>query len=242
MFEELSMGNARIVRITQLTPDVRQYVVRLEEGVFEGRAGQHTTIRKPEDDYGGMSAKSYSAVAVDGNELVLMIRTYDDGNVSAYMGDRAVGDGIVVSPTLTGSLTLETTDRPVVFLATGTGITPMIGMLQEYVTNGGEHATVMLGEKTTEHLMYKAMLEQMAVVHGVDVRFAVSRESLPRIHEGYIQECVPDQFASVDGTRDYYVCGVPKMVVNTTETLEQHGVPDTRIHTEGWEQSQVDNE
>ena len=39
---------------------------------------------------------------------------------------------------------------------------------------------------------------------------------------------------------DFYLCGVPEMVVQTTEHLEDRGVPPDRVFTEGWEGDEVD--
>lgn len=231
------MEDARITQITRVTPDVRQYTIELLDGEFDGVSGQHTAVKRPEDGDGG-GVKPYSTLAVDGDRLVLMIRTYEDGNVSKYMGEREAGDVVQVSTSLTGSLTLQSTDRPAVFISTGTGVTPMIGILHQYLQDGGEHATYMFGEKTTDQLMYRSMLEQLSVTHDLDVVFATSRETW-RGREGYIQESVGDVFGEFDVGRDYYVCGVPRMVVETKDTLGDLGIPPERVHSEGWEDSQV---
>ena len=39
---------------------------------------------------------------------------------------------------------------------------------------------------------------------------------------------------------DFYVCGVPTMVVGTKKKLKELGVPEERIHSEGWEDGIVD--
>ncbi|ESS04564.1 MAG: 2-polyprenylphenol hydroxylase related flavodoxin oxidoreductase [uncultured archaeon A07HR67] len=232
------MEDARITDISRVTPDVRQYTVELLEGEFDGIPGQHTAIRAPGNGDGSGGVKPYSTLAVDGDRLVLMIRTYEDGTVSKYMGDRETGDVIQLSTSLTGSLTLESTERPAVFISTGTGITPMIAILHQYLRTGGEHATFMFGEKTTDQLMYKSMLEQMSATYDLDVVFATSRESWSG-REGYIQESAEDVFDEFGVERDYYLCGVPRMVVETKETLADLGVPPERVHSEGWEDSQV---
>jgi ferredoxin-NADP reductase len=38
----------------------------------------------------------------------------------------------------------------------------------------------------------------------------------------------------LDGT-DFYVCGVPEMVVETGNLLESAGVDEGDVYTEGWE-------
>jgi ferredoxin-NADP reductase len=232
------MEDARIAQISLITPDVRQYTVELLDGSFDGEPGQHTAIRKPPDEDGDGGVKPYSTLAVDDSRIVLMIRTYEDGTVSKYMGERTTGDIIQLSPSLTGTLTLESTDRPAVFISTGTGITPMVAMLHQYLQESDERATFLFGEKTAAQLMYRPMLEQLRVTHDLETVFATSREEGVE-RDGYIQESLADVFDDFGVGRAYYVCGVPRMVVETKAKLDELGVPADRVHSEGWEDSQV---
>jgi ferredoxin-NADP reductase len=52
---------------------------------------------------------------------------------------------------------------------------------------------------------------------------------------------VEDVVGDLDG-RDFYVCGVPEMVVQTKDRLDELGVPDARVHSEGWEDDEVSGE
>lgn len=232
------MEDATITSSTRISPDVRQYEVTLETGAFDGEAGQHTVIHKPEEGgYGTEASRPYSVLGIDDDTIILMIRTYDDGTVSPYMAERDIGDTIHVDRSLSGNLTLQRAARPVVFISTGTGITPMTGMLHEYIDRDGPHATFLFGDINREQLLYKAMLTQLGVTASVDVEFVLSRESWEG-RKGYVQTHLDDVFDTFEG-RDYYVCGVPAMVVETNEQLHDRGVPEDRIFTEGWERSQI---
>jgi NAD(P)H-flavin reductase len=220
------MGEATVTQKTKLTPDIYQYVLELEDESFEGEAGQHLVLYDDEEN-----GKPYSAVGVDDQRVVLMIRSYPNDTVSKWIGEQSVGDTVKVTTELTGNLTLQTdSDNPVFFVATGTGITPLIGMLNKYVISGGRDATFVLGEKTEEHTMYKALLEQYSVLYDVDVHFVHSREN----YNGYVQEYIDEQMV-IDSNLDYYTCGVPDAVVAVVDLLQNNGVPEERIHTEGWE-------
>lgn len=226
-----SMDKATISEITRLSPDVRQYVVELDEGDFDGLPGHHTVISKPD---GG--SKPYSALAVEGNKIVLTIRNYGGDGVSHYMSKQEVGSEISLMSNLRGNLTLEDEERPIALISTGVGVTPMIGILNEYVEKGKEDAVFMFGEKNTNHLLYKEMLEQYEIIHNVSSHYVLSREAW-RGREGYVQEHIEDVVddCGPDTERDFYVCGVPVMVVQTKEHLKNLGVPEERIHSEGWE-------
>lgn len=226
------MTEATLVDVTRLSPDVRQYVVELTEGEFDGEAGQHTLIENDDGDI-----KPYSILGVDANQAILMIRNYGGEGVSNYMGEREIGDTIEIEPDLNGNLTLDDPDRPIALLATGTGVTPMIGILNNYIEQGcREDAVFLFGDKNKEQTLYKNMIKQYEVLHDVESEYVLSREEWHG-REGYVQQHIEDVIDDVgpDTERDFYVCGVPKMVVQTKEMLEDLGVPSERIHSEGWE-------
>lgn len=228
----MAFQDATVTATTAVSPDCTQYVVELDEGTFTGEAGQHTAIRTEN------GVKPYSTIAVDGARVVLMLRAYGVDGVADAVATRSVGDSLQVRSRLTGSLTLQRTDRPAVFVGTGTGITPLLGILHAYVTGGGPRAVFMFGEKSRDQLLYKGLLEQYALVHPVETRFSLSREDWSG-HTGYIQEQIPDVVDSVGHEADYYACGVPAAVVAAKDKLDSLGVPDEHVHTEGWEDSQV---
>lgn len=228
----MSFRTATVTGITEISPDCKQYIVELDRGTFTGEAGQHTALQT---DSG---VKPYSVLAVDGTRIGLMLRAYGTGGVADYMDARSVGDAVQVKPELTGNLTLQRTDRPAVFIGTGTGITPLIGLLQAYITGGGPRAVFMFGEKTRDQLLYKSLLEQYELTRSVEARFSLSREEWHG-HTGYIQEQLPDVIESVGQDADYYACGVPAAVVAAKDRLDESGIPPNRVHTEGWEDAQA---
>ncbi|MBB6646116.1 FAD-dependent oxidoreductase [Halobellus ruber] len=227
-----SFQKATITSVTEISSDCKQYIIELNEGTFTGEAGQHTALQT---DNG---VKPYSVLAVDDTRIGLMIRAYGTDGVADYMNARSVGDVVQVNPKLTGSLTLRRTDRPAVFIGTGTGITPIIGLLQAYIADDGPQAVFMFGEKTRDQLLYKSLLEQYALTRSVETRFSLSREEWHG-HTGYIQEQLPEVINTVGQDADYYVCGVPAAVVATKDRLDELGVPSSCVHTEGWEDAHV---
>lgn len=232
IFDTMAFFEATITSISEISPDCKQYIVELDDGSFDGKPGQHTAIQTEN------GVKPYSVLAVDDTRIGLMLRAYGTDGVADYMNERSVGDTIQVKPTLTGSLTLQQTDRPAVFIGTGTGITPLIGLLQEYLANGGPQAVFMFGEKTQDQLLYKPLLEQYELTHPVETRFSLSREEWHG-HTGYIQEQLSGVTDSLGADADYYICGVPVAVVAAKERLDELDIPSDRVHTEGWEDAQV---
>ncbi|WP_256684303.1 ferredoxin--NADP reductase [Halococcus qingdaonensis] len=233
---------ATITSIHRMTPRVKQFVVEAEE-TFDFDPGQHTTVRferdEPDDDEDEQVVRPYTATNTPGNDrITLAIKRYDDGTASVYMHEREVGDTITLGE-LGGNLTLRDTDRDVVFVSTGTGITPMIAMLKQYLEVGTGEAHFFYGEKNQENVMYRETLDQLAAEHDeLSVVYSLSDEEWAG-PTGYVQDHLDDRLDDLD--RDFYVCGVPGMVVDTKDELDELGVDDDRVFSEGWEDGEVED-
>ena len=233
---------ATITSIHRMTPRVKQFVVEAEE-TFDFDPGQHTTVRferdEPDDDEDEQVVRPYTATNTPGNDrITLAIKRYDDGTASVYMHEREVGDTITLGE-LGGNLTLRDTDRDVVFVSTGTGITPMMAMLKQYLEVGTGEAHFFYGEKNQENVMYRETLDQLAAEHDeLSVLYSLSDEEWAG-PTGHVQDHLDDRLDGLD--RDFYVCGVPGMVVDTKDELDELGVDDDRVFSEGWEDGEVED-
>jgi ferredoxin-NADP reductase len=225
-----------VVDVNQVTPDVAQFRLVAADHTFEFRPGQHTTVHFERD--GEEVVRPYTATNLPGtDELALAIRRYDDGTASVWMHERERGDTVDVGD-VDGNLYVRDFDADAVFVATGTGITPMAAMLHDYAERGRGDAHLFLGEKTEEDLIYRETFDQLAASNAnIDVTYSLSDEEWAGA-TGHVQEHLTDELDSLEGA-DFYVCGVPQMVVDTTDLLKDEGVEDDRIYTEGWEDGEV---
>jgi len=232
---------AEVVDVYTLTPTVKGFRLRVPGHEFDFEPGQHTTVRF--ESGGERIVRPYTPTNLPGtDELTLTVKRYDDGLASAYMHTRRPGDEVEIGP-LSGDLTLDDTDRDVAFLATGTGITPLLSVLRQYLKEGSGHAHVVFGEKTESSIIHRGTLNELAADNGnLDVTFTLSDPNWEWTgRAGYVQDHLEDLFDDF-ADRDFYVCGVPPMVVQTKERLSELGAPDERIHSEGWEDGVVADE
>lgn len=226
-----------LVSVHAATPRVKQFLLRADGHTFEFAPGQHVSIAFEHD--GKTRYRPYSPVSQPGTDtLALAIKRYPEGACSTWMHARSVGDAIDLTPP-SGNLGLQSLDRDVVFLATGTGLTPMIAMAFRYLRKGTGRATLLFGERTEEDLMYRETLDLLAASHAnLTVGYVLSHDDWSG-PTGFVQDHLSD-YVDADAAPHYYVCGVPQMVVDTKETLRERGVPDARIFSEGWEDGAVD--
>jgi ferredoxin-NADP reductase len=239
-----------------LTPDTAQLVLRAPGHTFDFEPGQHVGVAYDGDD--GLVHRSYSPVSLPGTDtLTLMVTRYDDGTCSVWLHEREIGETVQLTDP-SGNLSLRDTERDVVFLATGTGLTPMMAMLQDYRQSGVGHSTLVYGERSIKDIPYRGTLNLWAAgTDRLDVTYALSHPNgtperiLPgengahgttEIRHGYVQTHLSDVLDSETlEEAHFYVCGVPQMVVDTEEVLTSDlGVDDDRVFSEGWEAGAVD--
>jgi ferredoxin-NADP reductase len=231
-----------VADVHRMAPDVKQFRLVADDHTFEYEPGQHTMVHFEAD--GEEEARPYTAATLPGtDEIVLVIKRYDDGTGSVFMHERTPGDEIEIEE-VDGNLHVRDFERDAVFVATGTGITPLYPMLKQYAREGEGRAHLVFGERDQEHLMLRESLDQLRASHeNVSVDYVLSDADDDESwngRTGHVQEHLPDALdVDLDGT-DFYVCGVPGMVVETQELLEDEGVDEEHVYTEGWESDAAD--
>lgn len=233
------MHESTVTATYSLTPRVQQLLLRVENHVFEHVPGQHVSVRL-EDDNGSPTYRPYSPVNRPGTDtLVLAVKRYDGGTCSVWLHEREVGDRVTITPP-SGNLRLQHPERDVAFLATGTGLTPLLALLDQYLEKGTGQATLLFGERTPDDLMYRATLDRLEASHAnLNIDYVLSDPPSDWAGpSGYVQDHLASRLADLHQPQ-VYACGVPEMVVDTTRTLQQHGISEEDLFTEGWEEGAV---
>ena len=234
----LDLIETTVVGTYPLTPRVQQLVLETDGPPFSHEPGQHFNVRMEAD--GSPVYRPYSPVSGPGTDtLVMAVKRYDDGTCSVWLHERTVGDTISVMPP-SGNLHLPDPARDVAFLATGTGLTPMMAMLEQYLAEDSGHAVLLYGERSPTDLMYRPTLDRLSASHpNLTVEYVLSDTSWNG-RTGYVQDHLDSALGGLDAPHAY-ICGVPQMVVDTQSALRDAGLPDDHISTEGWEQGAVSN-
>jgi ferredoxin-NADP reductase len=231
------MTQAKLDMVKQTTNTVKQFEFELNDEEWEFIPGQHTVLHLDVD--GEDVARPYTMITRDGTDrFCLAIKEYPDGELTPHIHDLEEGDKAEFDEP-SGSLHIEGYEGDAVFISTGTGATPMYVMLRDYLQNGEAEAFYFHGEKTREDIMFRQELAQLESEHdNLTVVYSLTDESWHG-REGYIQEHVPEVLDSLDD-KTFYICGVPAAVVQTQDLLEEHGVEEEDIVTEGWESDAVE--
>lgn len=145
-----------------------------------------------------------------------------------------------------GHFFLEPGDSPVVLIAGGIGITPMLSMLNATIKNAANnqerHREVRLfyGVRNNADHAMKAHFEALASVHAnfhlhVCYGDPLAEDALgvDYQHKGYVDISLLRQTLSFQ-IHDFYICGPRPMMETLVPALEEWGVPDQHIHYEAF--------
>jgi ferredoxin-NADP reductase len=135
----------RVAELIQETPRVASLV--LDAPGWRGHlAGQHVDVRLTADD-GYQAQRSYSiASAPEDRRLALTVERLDDGEVSPYLvGELRVGDQVELRGPIGGYFVWEAGDgRPLLLIAGGSGVVPLVAMLRHRKAAGKQTPTRLL--------------------------------------------------------------------------------------------------
>jgi NAD(P)H-flavin reductase len=111
-------------------------------------------------------------------------------------------------------------------------------MATQQIRMGDGDTTLLFGERTQDDLMYRETLDVLSASHESFLADYVLSDEEWDGRTGHVQDHLPDLVDDAN-TPHFYVCGVPEMVVETTDVLSDHGAAEGHIFTEGWEEGAI---
>ena len=210
------------------------------------RPGQWVNLAIDRPD-GGEILRAYSiASPPDGSSRFdLAITRVPDGPGSGFLHELAPGAEVrALGPH--GFFTREPGEgHPSLFVATGTGLTPMRSMIRAALAEGAsEPLWLLVGVRAPDDRLYLDEFEALAARHpNLQVRFTLSRPPAGWGGlSGYVQAHVPELWRELEagaapGAEPHlYVCGLERMVsVVRNLARKDLGVPRQRVHSERYD-------
>lgn len=195
------------------------------------KAGQYVLLKAMIN--GREVTRAYSLASTPYDEcLEIIIRVV--GEFTSYLNTLKVGDALALIGPF-GHFTLDLCrGKNVVFVATGTGISPLLGMLREAHKRGRcmdfGSITLVYGTRYKNMLVYREELEQHASeCHNFRFVPVLSREENWPGKRGHVQGVV-SEIAAPD--TDYFICGLPAMTDEVEKILLEKGIKRELIHLE----------
>jgi ferredoxin-NADP reductase len=202
--------------------------------------GQHVDVRLTADD-GYQAERSYSIASPPEAErkVTITVERLDDGEVSPYLVDDVhTGDHVELRGPIGGYFVWKASmGGPLLLVAGGSGIVPLMAMLRHRRAVGSTVPTRLLySSRTQEEVIYRDELDDLTRRNGgLEVIYTLTRQQPPgwtgyhrRIDEDLLREVV---WPAQDLARAY-ICGPTQFVETAATTLVALGYGPARVKTE----------
>ncbi|WP_324671175.1 ferredoxin reductase [Hymenobacter sp. GOD-10R] len=240
MSEKMPWQLAQVKAIVKETPRVKTFTLQLPHWQPH-LPGQHYDMRLTAED-GYQAERSYSIASPPEQvgEIDLTIELIDDGEVSAYLHEGvAVGDSLEVRGPIGGYFVWrkEMYDLPLLLVAGGSGVVPLMAMLRHRTAVQATNPTVLLfSVRTAAEAIYRQELEALAQQDPhFSLVFTFTRQA-PLAWNGYHrridQAMLTEVLTQFSVLPQVFVCGPTQLVEQAANTLLDLGLPAESIRTE----------
>ena len=201
-----------------------------DRGSLDFLSGQYVNIGVP----GTQESRSYSfSSGPSAASVSFLIRITDGGLMSGYLRDTArVGDTVEVTGPR-GSFFLRELKRPALMLAGGTGLAPLLSMLEKMTTLELEHPVhLVYGVSTDTDLVELDRLQSYADnIPQFTFDFCVADSASVAPNLGYVTSFI-DQHHLNNGDVDIYLCGPQRMVEAVRTWLRTEQIEPANFYSE----------
>ncbi len=226
---------ATVSEVVAETPRARTIALEVE-GWPGHRAGQHVDVRLTAED-GYQAQRSYSiASAPEADGVELTIELLDDGEVSPYLVEEVrAGDELELRGPVGGHFSWSVDDGgPVLLLAGGSGLVPLMAMLRHRAARGSAvEVKLLVSTRSAEDLFYREELDGLAGAPGLQIFRTLTRTAPPG-WTGWHGRLDAAMLARVqaDPAARSFVCGSTPFVEAATQLLVAAGHDPRSIHAE----------
>jgi len=228
---------AEVAGVVDETPRVRTLDLSAPEWPGH-RAGQHLDVRLTAED-GYQAERSYSIASAPEDGLAITVERLEDGEVSPYLVDELrVGDRLELRGPIGGYFVWTPTDGgPLLLIAGGSGIVPLMAMIRHRAAAGSDVPTRLLySSRTYEDVIYRDELDRLqAGGHGLEV-FHILTRAQPPDWSGYSRriddELLEEMAWPAEEEARVFVCGSTRFVDAAADGLVRLGYDPLRIRTE----------
>jgi len=235
--DEIVVHPARIVKATvqsieTLTHDIKRLVLKPTKPI-EFSPGQYAQLQfTPEH----VRPYSMAGMPSDGT-LEFHVRVVPGGRVSAFIANELkVGDAVRVSGPLGTAYLRRKHEGPMLFVAGGTGLAPILSILRSAVADGMPNPIhLYFGVRSARDIYGLDWLADLQRRHpALKLHIVVTSGGDPREHRrGVVTEAIEQDLGSLTDWRAY-LCGSPPMVEATTMLARHKGIDPARVYADAF--------
>ena len=235
--DEVVVHPARIVKATvveneALGHDIRRLLLRPAKPI-EFSPGQYVQLQfTPEH------ARPYSMAGLSGDGLFeFHVRLVPDGRVTGYIANTLkVGDAVKLSGPLGSAYLRRRHDGPMLCVAGGTGLAPILSILRGALAAGMTNPIhLYFGVRSPRDVYGLPWLDALRRDHPrLTVHVVVAAGGDPATQRcGLVTDAIEQDHGALDGWRAY-LCGSPPMVEAATVLARRKGIAAEHIHADAF--------
>jgi NAD(P)H-flavin reductase/ferredoxin len=221
----------RVVAQTKLTHDITRLQVQLDQPLSydAGQFAQLSIDALP----GVVRSYSFATAASPDGRVSFLVRKVPAGQFSSLINDQdLIGNRVEVDGPA-GDFWLRPSDAPMLLVAGGSGLAPILAMLEQALAAGVSRSVTLLFGAREQRDLYA--LEDLAVIaqqwHGafrfIPVLSEASADSTWNGARGLVTEHL---IGVIEPGTHAYLCGPPAMIDSAVAVLTQQGVSADRVH------------
>jgi CDP-4-dehydro-6-deoxyglucose reductase len=223
-FYDSKIVPAKIASLNFISDSVVKMNLRLPANVnFKYHSGQYVNISK------GSVKRSYSIsnAYIENSELSFYIKNYNGGEMSQYwFNDAKVGDLMRIEGPKGSFFFRESGKKQIIFLATGTGIAPVISMIEDFIVtqriNSIEKIWIFNGARYEKDLIWN--IHELYDFSNVEYIPVLSKPTESWNGEiGYVQDILISKKINLTESQ-VYACGSDKMIESALKVLVENGL------------------
>jgi ferredoxin-NAD(P)+ reductase (naphthalene dioxygenase ferredoxin-specific) len=235
--DEIVVHPARIVKATvvaieDMTHDIKRLRLKAAKALAYS-PGQYVHLQVTPDH-----VRPYSMAGLGhGNQLEFHVRLVPDGRVTGYIADTLrVGDVLRVSGPLGTAYLRRKHEGPMLCVAGGTGLAPILSIIRGAVADGMRNPIhLYFGVRSQRDVYGLEWIRQLQREHeNLHLHVVVASGADPRQHRaGLVTDAIEADIDDLTGWRAY-LCGSPPMVEAATLLAKRLGLPPDRVHADAF--------
>ncbi len=221
----------RVIAQEKVTPDITRLTVQLD-GAMSYTAGQFAYVRIEGLD-GVVRSYSFATPARDDSRVSFFVRKVSGGRFSTLVNEQDVMGRSVQVEGPAGDFWLRPGAEPLLFVAGGSGLAPILAILEEAIASRvSRSATLLFGAREERDLYALDAIQSIAQRwHGkfqfVPVLSAAGEDSTWTGKRGLVTESIPEL---LEQDSHVYLCGPPLMIDGARALLAERSVPSEHLH------------
>jgi CDP-4-dehydro-6-deoxyglucose reductase len=225
----------RLTDKTRLAPDVMRLILVPPAGDRLRRlAGQYLDVRLA---HGRRRAFSIANAPHTGRQIELHVRHVAGGDFThRVFTTLAVGAVLHVEGPLGTFVPREDSERPMLFVAGGTGFAPIKALIEHFLHLGTRRPMRLYwGARAPEELYLRALPEQWATdAPGFSFVPVISGASAGALRHGLVHEAVLEDHPDLSAF-DVYMSGPPALIDAGRRAFVQAGLPEERLYFDSFD-------